>query len=97
MKSTLRPRNGPPPMSPPRPDSRRRAARWLVPAAALVVAPKCFVCVAGYLGLGAWFGAKLGAGAREICGAPGVSPIATATTWVVLLGAGLGILVLRRR
>ena len=68
-----------------------------MPASALVLAPKCLVCLAGYVGLGAALGLNLGAGAREICGASSGSPIAIAASWVVLLGAGLGILVLRRR
>jgi hypothetical protein len=87
-------------MSPPRLEVRRRAARWLLPAAALVVAPKCFVCLAGYLGLGALLGVKLGAGAREICGASGDVAPAVATTVAALLLVGIAtgvVLFLRKR
>lgn len=39
---------------------------WLVPAALFAVAPKCFLCVLAYAGLGA----ALGLGGPELCGAP---------------------------
>jgi hypothetical protein len=51
---------------PPRAEVLRRAARWLTPAAALALMPKCLLCLLAYAGLGA----ALGLGGPEICGAP---------------------------
>lgn len=77
----------------PRPSSLRRAVRWLVPAAALALAPKCLLCVLVYAGLAS----TLGLGGRELCGAPagpaplasdlalGIGVIATAITTVLFL------------
>jgi hypothetical protein len=48
-------------MSWPRSDVIRR---WLVPAAALVVIPKCVLCVL------AWIGLVLGFAGPELCGVP---------------------------
>jgi hypothetical protein len=47
-------------------DSSRRAVRWLLPTAALALVPKCLLCLAAYLGLGA----ALGVSGPEFCGAP---------------------------
>lgn len=59
-----------------------RAARWLAPAAALALAPKCLLCLAAYLGLGA----ALGIAGPEFCGAASSS----AASWVALiLGASV--------
>jgi hypothetical protein len=54
-------------MSPPRLEFSRRAARWLLPAAALALAPKCLACVLAYAGIAT----ALGFGGPEMCGAPG--------------------------
>lgn len=54
-------------MSPRAPERHRRWLRWLVPGALIALAPKCGLCVLGYLGLGA----ALGVGGPEICGAIG--------------------------
>jgi len=43
----------------------RCSRRWLVPAALLALTPKCFLCLAAYLGLGA----ALGLSRPEICSA----------------------------
>jgi len=51
-----------------REDSRRglrRARGWMIPAALLVVAPKCVACLLAYAGVGA----MLGLGGPELCGA----------------------------
>ncbi len=53
-------------MPSPRPESSRRAVRWLLPAAALALAPKCLLCVLAYTGLAA----ALGLAGPELCGAP---------------------------
>jgi hypothetical protein len=47
----------------------RRLARWLAGLALLLAVPKCFLCAAAWLGLGA----LLGLGQPEICGAPASS------------------------
>ena len=78
-------------MSPRAPELRRRWIRWLVPGALVVLAPKCVLCVAGWLGLGA----TLGWTGVEICGVPdntathGVAWLAVAT--VALGGGGLAV------
>ena len=61
------------------------AVRWLLPAAALALLPKCILCVLAYVGLGT----ALGLGGPEICGAS-ASPWATwASTlaWIGVAGA----------
>jgi hypothetical protein len=60
----------------------RRAIRWLVPAALLVLTPKCVMCVLAYAGLGA----AIGLGGPEICGASAGAP----GTWALTL-AWLGV------
>lgn len=67
-------------MSRPRRESLRRVVRWLVPAAALTLMPKCVLCAAAYLGLGA----ALGLSTPELCGA---SPNAV-PTWALAASAG---------
>lgn len=66
-----------------------RAVRWLLPTALLALTPKCLLCVAAYVGLGA----ALGLGGPEMCGAPaGLTPSwASSLAW---LGgaAGLGVI-----
>ncbi|HVT72791.1 MAG TPA: hypothetical protein VHD61_06615 [Lacunisphaera sp.] len=59
---------------------RPRWPRWLAGAAALLLMPKCLVCLAGYVALALGFGA---AGA-EICGAGGPD-------WLTDAGAQLGL------
>jgi hypothetical protein len=54
-------------MSSPRIEFSRRAVRWLLPAAALALAPKCLACVLAYAGIAT----ALGFGGPEMCGAPG--------------------------
>jgi hypothetical protein len=71
-------------MSLPRSSSLRRAVRWLVPAAALALAPKCLLCVLAYAGLAS----ALGLGGRELCGGPAESPHA----WIPLTAAALLVL-----
>jgi hypothetical protein len=69
-------------MSPPRSKSLLRAARWILPAAALAFAPKCLLCVLAYAGLGA----ALGLGGREWCGAPAAGSSAVGATSLAWLG-----------
>ncbi len=52
-------------MTPPR-RKPKTLRRWLLSAALLALAPKCAMCLLGYLGLGA----VLGLGGNELCGAP---------------------------
>lgn len=74
---------------PPRADgTTRRPARlrgWLVPAALLALAPKCLLCVAAYVGLGA----MLGLGGPELCGTSG-NDAGHWTTWLSALGLAAG-------
>ncbi len=72
----------------PRPE-KFRAVRWLLPAAALTLTPKCLLCLLAYAGLGA----ALRLGGPEICGAPGGSPDSWASS-VVLLGVAGGFAVM---
>ncbi len=52
-------------MSRPRIEFSRRLTRWLAGAALFALAPKCLLCLTGYLGLAT----ALGLGGRELCGA----------------------------
>jgi hypothetical protein len=63
-----------------------RSIRWFLPVALLALAPKCVLCVAAYVGLGA----ALGLGGPELCGATG-SPVpwASSLAWLGVAG-GLG-------
>jgi hypothetical protein len=75
-------------MSSPRVELLRRAARVLLPAALLTLAPKCLLCLFAYAGLGA----ALGLTGPELCGAPAGSPASWASSFawrtsVVALGA----------
>ena len=57
------------PRLPPADRPRRGTARgrgWLIPAVLLALAPKCLLCVAGYVAAGA----ALGFGGTELCGGP---------------------------
>ena len=67
-------------------DPLRRPVRWLTFGAFFAVAPKCLLCVAAYAG----FGAVLGFGGRELCGASDAGPVQWAPT-LAMLGPGLGL------
>jgi hypothetical protein len=67
-------------MPSPRPDTRKRAVRWLLPVSLLALLPKCALCVIAYLGLGTALGLT-GSPRVELCAA---SPQASAT-WSALL------------
>jgi len=62
----------------------RRAVRGLLPAALLVLAPKCVLCALAYAGLGA----ALGLGGPELCGTTAVPPGSWASPPVWLGVAG---------
>ncbi len=62
----------------------RRAVPWLLPTALLALAPKCLLCVAAYAG----FGAALGLGGPEICGAAAGAPGSWASSLAWFGGAG---------
>jgi hypothetical protein len=69
-------------VQPSRTNRVHRAARWLLGIAALVLAPKCLLCVAGYIGLGA----LLGITGPEFCGVASTG----APGWrLPVIGAGL--------
>lgn len=76
------------PPSSPRADRGHCSLRWGLGVALLALTPKCLVCVAGYLGLGAWLGLK----APELCGASpsGVS----AWMWSALGVVGVAVMAL---
>lgn len=57
-------------MSSRRADLLRQSSRWATSLALLALMPKCVLCVAAYVGLGAAFGL----GAPELCGAPAGAP-----------------------
>ncbi|HWA26407.1 MAG TPA: hypothetical protein VG734_12175 [Lacunisphaera sp.] len=57
-------------MHPPPVKTHSRPARWLVTLALLALAPKCVVCAAAYVGLGA----LLAFGGPELCGATSAAP-----------------------
>ncbi len=70
----------------PRLAERLRPRRgWLIPAALLVLAPKCALCLLAYAGLGA----ALGIGGPELCGASG-DATRPGTIWLAVLGGALG-------
>ena len=50
-----------------RSQSRWRRLAWAAPAALFVLAPKCLLCVAGYLGIAAALGFSVG---PALCGGP---------------------------
>ena len=58
-----------------------RGRAWILPTAALALAPKCFACALAYTGLAA----ALGFGGPEICGASPNFPTA-GTTGLFALG-----------
>jgi MYXO-CTERM domain-containing protein len=84
--------------SPPAPEApvgwRARWCRWLVPVFLLLFTPKCLFCVLAYAG----FGAALGFGGAELCGATG-DPTGPWTVWLpALVGAlAAGVFFVRRR
>jgi hypothetical protein len=61
-----------------------RAARWLLPAALLALAPKCVLCVLAWAGLGS----ALGLVGPELCGGSGglFASWATALAWLGVAG-----------
>jgi hypothetical protein len=63
----------------------RRPSRWLALGALAAFGPKCVVCVAAYVGIGA----ALGLGGSEICGAPANSSDAW-MSWLLIPGIVLG-------
>jgi LPXTG-motif cell wall-anchored protein len=79
------------------PRARARAARWLLPAALLALAPKCVLCVLAYVGLGT----ALGLSGPELCSAASDSPASWTTSFAWLGLAGVltvgGLLVSGRR
>jgi hypothetical protein len=67
-------------------DSSRRAVRWLLPAAALSLTPKCLLCLGAYLGLGA----LVGLSGPEFCGAaPNTLPVATGFVFSLAVAASV--------
>jgi len=62
----------------------------LIPTALLALAPKCFLCVLAYAGLGA----TLGLGGPEICGAPG-DATGQHAMWLVAAGVVIGVATIR--
>ena len=74
---------------PPADRPRRGTARgrgWLIPAVLLAFAPKCLLCVAGYVAAGA----ALRFGGAELCGGPAGSG-GHWTAWLAALGLTLGV------
>jgi hypothetical protein len=65
-------------------ESPRSTKRWLLPAAALALAPKCLLCLFSYAGIGA----ALGMGGAEICGA--VETPAAWSIWLYAFPATIG-------
>lgn len=61
--------------------------RWLVPGALIALAPKCVLCLAAYLGLGA----ALGLTGTEICGAPDSATLPTAL-WFLAGASAVGLI-----
>jgi hypothetical protein len=62
-----------------------RVRHWLVPAVLLALAPKCLLCIAGYVAAGA----ALRLGGAELCGAPAGAG-SHWTSWLPALGLLLG-------
>ena len=59
----------------------RAHVRWLGAAALVALAPKCFLCVLAYVGVGT----ALGLNGPEICGGAGDTPHLW-TTWLAFIG-----------
>ena len=79
-----------------RPKTLLRFRRGLAALAIIAIAPKCVICVAGYLGLGAVFGL----GGPEICGAVNEAGVSRPTTLIVAgacVATGAAGLALRNR
>lgn len=72
-------------MSPSRVDRWRRTIRWLSAGAIFAVVPKCFLCLAAYVGFGTLLGIKA---APEICGAAS-GPSGHAIAWAIVVGVTL--------
>jgi hypothetical protein len=67
-------------------DFLQRPLQTLLPAALLILAPKCVVCVLAYAGIGTFFGIRR----LEICG-PSVGSSGPWVSLLALLGVALGI------
>ena len=65
----------------------RRLIRWVSAGTVFVLMPKCIACLAGYVGVGALFGIKLG---PEICGAS-ADPAGSPYLWLTILTLLIGI------
>jgi len=65
-----------------------KALVWLIPATLLALAPKCFLCLAAYAGIGA----ALGLAGQEICGAAPLSAMNLWTMVFALIGPTLAVL-----
>jgi hypothetical protein len=60
-----------------------RGVRWFLPTALLALAPKCLLCAAAYVGLGA----ALGLGGPELCGATNTPAAWTSSlAWLGVIG-----------
>lgn len=62
----------------------RLSFRWLVGASAVAIAPKCVLCVLGYVGVGA---ATLGG--PEICGATDSDSALITAVWLGVIAGSL--------
>lgn len=73
-------------MSPRKPDACRLVLRCAVPGALVGLAPKCILCVAGYLGIGT----ALGWNGVELCGVQPSNALHRVASTAALVGASLG-------
>lgn len=83
-------------MRPPQPAEsatigRTLLRRWVGPALLVALAPKCVLCLLGYVG----FAASLGLAGPELCGAAGDARSFSWLGWTITLGTALGLI--RRR
>jgi len=72
--------------------SLRRSIRWLPAVAIFAFVPKCVVCLAAYIGVGAALGVKFGG--QEICG-PSAGSLEGQMFWLIMAGAVVGIIIFR--
>jgi len=73
-------------MSPRVLELRRPRFRWMVPGAIVILAPKCVLCLAAYLGIGS----TLGWTGAEICSAQNTGPMHN-VAWLVVGAVALGV------